>query len=259
MTKHLNYMNININERTLPLQGLRVLLMFGIVYLHVCQRPVLGGGVELVSFFFVISGFLYRDKLPWSKYMKKKALGIYPTYWIVLFLSEIVCFLRGGNNLSWGIIPHVLLLQSWYPNLWFSFANYVGVAWFVSSLLFCYAASPFIYRCLVKNCSKQMALVVFLIIFVCICIIDSKFYVEETNPLFPFRAWLTYINPMFRLLEYMMGMLLWKIVAAVTYIHVKPKYELIVIAFLTIYLYGIYANWGGQIINSPCVYDRFYI
>lgn len=246
---------MSISERTLPLQGLRVLLMVGIVCLHVYQHPVFGDGRELVSFFFVVSGFLYRDKLSWKKYLKKKAIGVYPIFWIVLLLSEVICYIRGGNNLNWDIIPHILLLQSWIPDLWFSFA-YVGVAWFVSSLMFCYAVSPYIYK-YVSGISMKKALLGILALSVFICGADGC-RVDFYNQHFAFIEWLTYVNPIFCMMEYTVGMLLWKMIEDTQYVRLKTKYEPFVVVLLAIYFYWIYAD-GGEIVNSPCVYDRFCI
>lgn len=46
-------MNTNISERTLPLQGIRVMLMLGIVLLHTYKNPVFGNAFQLVSFFLL--------------------------------------------------------------------------------------------------------------------------------------------------------------------------------------------------------------
>lgn len=102
--------------RTLPIQGFRVLLMIGIVLLHTYgNKPILGGGNELVFFFFVVSGFLYRDKLIWKKYIMKKMLALFPAYWIVLLIHCMMSMLGGVNKFTIDIIPYALLIQSWIP------------------------------------------------------------------------------------------------------------------------------------------------
>lgn len=242
MKSKFDYMSIS--ERTLPLQGFRVLLMLGIVCLHVYQYPVFGSGRELVSFFFVISGFLYRDKLPWNAYLLKKAISVFPVYWIVLFLSEVICYLRGGNNLTWDIIPHVLLLQSWVPDLWFSFA-YVGVAWFVSSLMFCYVVSHLVYR-YVSRVSTRNCLLGILILSFFVCYTDEC-RVDFYNQRYAFVEWFTYVNPVFCMLEYMMGMLLWNVVKNAQYVHLKVKHEPLALILLAIYFYCIYENGGAKL------------
>lgn len=235
-------MDTKISERTLPFQGLRVLLMLCIVMLHTYNKPILGSGRELVSFFFIISGFLYRDKLPWKQYMKKKIWGVYPIYWIVLILSEIICLLRGGNNIHWSLVPHLLLLQSWYPDIWFSF-DYVGVAWFVSSLMFCYAVSPMLYRGISKmRVTSSCFVMAFL--FVDLMLLDSL-VVSHKDVNFHFRDWLCYANPFYRLIEYMVGMFLWNVTKSKPYCRLKVSHEPIAFCIIVAYFYAIYAQWGG--------------
>lgn len=237
-------MNTKISERTLPFQGLRVLLMLGIVMLHTYNKPILGSGRELVSFFFIISGFLYRDKLPWKQYMKKKIWGVYPIYWIVLILSEIICLLRGGNNIHWSLVPHILLLQSWYPDIWFSF-DYVGVAWFVSSLMFCYVVSPMLYRRISKM-SVTSSCIALVLLFVVLFALDLlKVPYEDAR--FAFREWLCYANPLCCLMQYVIGMLLWNAVKQMPYCRMKVSYEPIALCVVVAYVYAIYAQMGGQI------------
>lgn len=128
-----------MNERTLPFQGLRVILMIGIVGLHTYYKGIFGEASDLVPFYFVLSGFLYRDKLPWFPYMKKKVLGIYPFYLFIMGCSITICVLRGRFVLDWNIFPNLFIMEFWpIPNN----VSYVSASWFVGSLLWCYAFSP---------------------------------------------------------------------------------------------------------------------
>ena len=231
-------MNTNISERTLPLQGIRVMLMLGIVLLHTYKNPVFGNAFQLVSFFFIVSGFLYRNKCSYSEYIKKKILGVFPLFWIVLFLSESICFIRGGNNITWSIVPHILLLQSWVPNSDFAF-NYVGVAWFLSSLLFCYAVAPFLYKYVSKCSIYKTWLMVIVLYAIIVCMRDYHCANKGVED------WLKYINPLFCMFEYLLGMLLFNSVRNCKYIVLPRHYESVALIVLVSYFYSIYANWGG--------------
>ena len=103
---------ITMNERTLPFQGLRVLMIMGVMCLHTYQYPVFGAGEELVSFFFVLSGFLYKDKLSWKSFMLHKFKQIFPFYWICLGIVLFISFIRGGTN-----------LEEYWSNLSFVFSS----------------------------------------------------------------------------------------------------------------------------------------
>lgn len=82
----------------------------------------------------------YRD------YMCNKISSMLPLQWLSVILAVIVLHL----SVNWDIIPHLLLLQSYIPEKGFEFFNYNGVAWFLSSLMFCYALSPVVYKVILK-------------------------------------------------------------------------------------------------------------
>lgn len=185
--------------------------MLGIVLLHTYGKPILGSGGELVSFFFVVSGFLYRDKLPWKTYMWKKIKALFPTYWLVLLLYCLKCIHAGGDVVKWAIIPHLFLVQSWIPYSGVEYAfSYVGVSWFLSSLMFCYICSPVLFK-LVQKISQQKALGGILIAFMVVAMFH---HFDGDNS---YGLWFAYISPYCRVFEYLMGMLLWRAIGKKTY------------------------------------------
>ena len=153
--------------RRLPtLTGLKLILLFLIFLWHApIQKagwPDLGA--RCCELFFVISGFLvaynHHNQLESSNghnltYYFKKLAQSYPAYLFSLALSILWLFLTQEE--AWlksdyliGLPFHLLLIQSWIPNI---ALNYNGAAWFLSSLLFCYAASPYIsvtLKCLMR-------------------------------------------------------------------------------------------------------------
>lgn len=56
-----------MNERTLPFQGLRVLMIMGVMCLHTYQYPVFGAGEELVSFFLFFPDFYIKTNYPGNR------------------------------------------------------------------------------------------------------------------------------------------------------------------------------------------------
>ena len=226
---------MDIKFRTLPIQGFRVLLMMGIVLLHTYgNKPVFGGGNELVSFFFVVSGFLYRDKLIWQKYIVKKMLALFPAYWIVLLIHCMMSMLGGVNKFTVDIIPYALLIQSWIPQESVFYAlKYVGVAWFLSSLLFCYILSPICYRVILRFFSnRSLPLMIFFYLCVLACM--------ELDKSFSLGGWLAYISPLVRLFEYLMGMCLWSAIKDKQQVHLTKRKDLLAIFFVIAYFGFIY-------------------
>ena len=139
-------MNISKDNltRTAPFQGLRLIGIITIVAGHAGLNLV--GGGNWCTFFFILSGFLYKTQISnWKDYFDyiwHKASRLYPIYWICLFLYLGLAVLRGSiseYSLDRDFIPHFLLLQSWIPAV--AAMAYLGPAWFLSSLLFCYCFS----------------------------------------------------------------------------------------------------------------------
>lgn len=144
-----------VAERTSSIQGLRVLFILSIIFMHAGLK-VFGEGGELCSFFFVVSGFLFAGKqVKTLPYMKKKLSSMYPIYLIFLAIWIVSDSLVSGHvAIKSNIVAHLLLLQSWRPA--FVPFDYLGTAWFLSSLLFCYACGPTLSRWLSKWSKPQL-------------------------------------------------------------------------------------------------------
>ena len=229
-------MSIKIPERTLALQGLRFLFITDIVFGHAGNMFLGGGGVEC-SFFFVVSGFLFTLKpLPYKEYLWRKVKHIYPPYWICLALLLMGFFVKGTwdkLDFGWDIIPHLFLIQSWIPvkDAWFF--KYLGPSWFLSSLLFCYAIAPFLYKCV--NSYKKWIIHQVILTSVLICIV-----LENTSP---YASWLTYASPIIRSLEFLLGMQLKMLLKVVPY--KESQFALFTPILLIVYIAILgYTHWG---------------
>lgn len=216
-------------KRTMPFQGLRLLMILGVVCLHTYMHPVFGAGEELVSFFFVISGFLYKNRLPWKQFVWHKVKQIYPFYWLVLLMTLMVAMVRGQHVFNGNLIWHILLVQSWIPqdDLTFAF-SYVGASWFLSSLLFCYIFASPTYKFITKI-SKKSALLLLLFAFIMVC----SFRIYEST--YRFGVWMAYASPYFRFLEYFMGMTLNHLTKGLQYRCLPYKCEFVSILLLFVY------------------------
>lgn len=181
-------------SRTSCFYGLRLIAILGIVVLHT-GNEILGGGAALCSFFFIVSGFLYVNNdfsfKNYIKYLKKKVFKIFPIYWFCLILYLLFQFLRGHFYIDYDIIPHIFLVQAWFP--WGKEMAYLGMAWFLSSLLFCYLFSPLVSLLLKKY--KYLSL------FAALTIICSIFLYDCWH-----SPWMTYISPVYRISEYALAM-----------------------------------------------------
>lgn len=173
------------------LQSLRLLGIITIVAGHAGLS--LWGGGDWCSFFFVLSGFLYKTEVKdwqdYGNYIWRKAKSIYPVYWFCLVSYIVLAYIRGcveQYTIGWDVIPHLLLLQSWIPGI--EPMAYLGPAWFLSSLLFCYCLSPVVKRAVAYSPYSITAIVAFYLFWTCLLGFD------------------TYISPVYRLGEYAFGM-----------------------------------------------------
>lgn len=179
-------------------QGLRLLALAGIVMGHL-GKVWIGGGVELCTFFFILSGFLFKQNNAsdyWG-YVKRKITQIFPVYWLCLSLYLLLALLRGNaeqSRIGWDIFPHLFLIQSWIPSTDMFAMRYLHVAWFLSSLLFCYLVAPLLYRIMYGN---RWSIIIFPIIMV-LC----RRYAELTPE---YHSWITYFCPLVRALELAVG------------------------------------------------------
>jgi peptidoglycan/LPS O-acetylase OafA/YrhL len=107
----------------------------------------LTAGPEMVSFFFVLSGFVlmiaYWDRdLDTKKFLRARFARIVPIYYLALIA---VLFLEGADFEKRAILLNVSFLQSWFPPYPLS----INIpAWALSVELFFYVSFPIVIRML---------------------------------------------------------------------------------------------------------------
>lgn len=179
-----------------------------------------GGGSLAVAIFFVLGGFLstlgYKDRIfspdfSYKDYMIGKCIKFYPMHWLLLLFAIPFIILNKNSVVEslclFGI--NASLMQSWIPikSVYFS-GN--AVSWYLSDTLAFVAVFPFLLRWMLNGSSKSKAVVSISIIlaYVLLWVFMPQ---EYTHRFF-------YINPIFRLVDYMVGM-----AAALYYLNIKDK------------------------------------
>ncbi len=130
------------------------LLLILVWHCGVLKAPDLGA--RCCEIFFVSSGFLeaYRHGFSWEFTLeecflsvRRKLRVIYPMYLASLLSAVALSFLTGKITLELRFVgtmlPYLLLMQSWFPKIAL-LPEYNGASWFLSALLLCYAATPFV-------------------------------------------------------------------------------------------------------------------
>lgn len=194
------------------LQFLRYLFALMIFHHHFFLNPqIVQFGAFPVAFFFILSGFVmtkgYEEKVlantfNYKTYIKKRIIKILPLNVICLGLyllipvSADILNSRFSFSNYFFVIPDILMIQAWIPikEIYFS-GN--AVAWFLSDILFCYLMFPF----LLKLIKSKYGNVVF------ICILTFYFVFIQFIKGDALHS-IIYINPLFRIIDFMIGILL---------------------------------------------------
>lgn len=172
-------------------------------------------GAIFMTGFYLLSGyvlyFIYNSKdlqqlTEIGRFLKKRILGILPLYYVCGFLYEFIFkTLSLQDNLL--IFPIELLgIQSLFTSI--SNLSHNGGTWFVSCLLICYLLYPFIQEMVKQMANKhKMAIICFLGgILLYAPIIQIKFNTATI-----------YDNPIFRCLEFSIGVFLASIMQSVAF------------------------------------------
>ncbi len=161
------------------------------------------GGDCGVSFFLMLSGFVmtkgYGDLVgnktfDYRTYIKRRLVRIYPLHALCL-LGAFVLY-RGGLG---PMLSSALLIQSWIPERDYYFSGN-AVAWCLSVLLFCYAIFPFLLNVLKQGFKSRLYVFGVAVVAVVVAI----WFVPER-----LEHALFYISPVFRIVDFMAGILLY--------------------------------------------------
>jgi peptidoglycan/LPS O-acetylase OafA/YrhL len=166
-----------------------------------------------VSFFFILSGFVmslgYASKcnlsdFDFKMFIEKRLIRIYPLHlfcFILFYFSLLANGVFSFHGLLMGL-PSVFLMQSWIPipDVFFG-AN--AVAWCLCDMLFFYILFPYlssVFVCKKFFQSVFYLLFVLLVYVMCLYLIPTK-YIHDV----------VYINPIFRLVDFIWGIFLYKV------------------------------------------------
>ncbi len=178
----------------------------------------LEGGNLSVTFFFIISGFLlaysYGERIvsgevTSDKFFLKRIAKVYPLHVIGFVLSlpliiapKIYCNTLSLNDLYWGG-QNLMLLHSWVPNNEV-FLSYNAVSWFLSDIAFFYFLFPLLAIALLKRTTPQRVIISFLVLL----FVEAFLILPMPSE---YAQSLVYINPMFRLVDFVLGILLFQV------------------------------------------------
>ena len=204
------------------LQGLRAIMMFIVVFAHLFGiNIVYGGAGEVMPFFFVLSGFVltlaYGNKdiklnlKSEGKFLLKRLKKVYPLYFVMLLIMAIYYIsltMLGKTDHSVldyikYFITDIFMVQSWIPKKEY-YMSLNGVSWFLATLVFCYIIFLPVSKVLKRiqksqNVGSILAIGILFLTIVYQILAKKIFLLEE---------YYTYVFPIYRCLEFILGMVL---------------------------------------------------
>nr|WP_275409363.1 acyltransferase [Streptomyces sp. SID12501] len=205
------------------------------------------GGWAGVTFFFILSGFVLtwsaRDNDTTRAFWGRRLVKIYPNHVVTFFLALAS---YAYVSATWGSgIPNFLLLQAWIPHdyVFFSINN---PSWSLSCELVFYLLFPALYRGVRRIRADRLwwwaagtaAAIVLLPLVVELLPTGETFGPNHANsPLYGHsitQMWLVYIFPPVRVLDFLLGILMARIVLSGRWIGlgVLPALALTVAAYV---------------------------
>lgn len=185
------------------------------------QRLFSVGGWTGVSFFFVLSGFV----ITWSArrndtlvaFWRRRLMKIYPNH-VVTFALAMLLFAAPVTAISaW--LPNLLLLHAWFPSIDI-FLSVNGPSWSLCIELLFYLAFPFMLRWLWNVPEERLWASAGLTVVSLVAVQLGIHYLISDQPhisQYPISLdqwWLAYYFPPFRLFEFVLGMIMARILMA---------------------------------------------
>ena len=208
------------SEKITSLQGVRAMAFLGIFSSHVGLSQL---GPWGVSVFLILSGFLLAytgyDKA-WdqslggcAKFSVQKIRKLYPLHVLTLLVVLAVELWPMLATHVWKDIAilggkaflNAALLHAWVPSaeVYFSLN---GVSWYLSVCLFLYFAFPFVMKRSKGAAPKKLVTVAILVYLAQVVVAVLTRHVEIPHwRFYGFQKWLTYICPLFRLGDLVIG------------------------------------------------------
>lgn len=189
------------------LQAWRFIFALMIFHHHFFIEPqVVQFGFFPVAFFFILSGYVmamgYENKVDgpsfsYLSFIKKRLIRIYPLHLFCLILALILPVVSFIDLKSYILaLPELFLVQAWLPIKGLYSLN--PVSWYLSSLLLVYLCFPFLMRWLKGQYGWYTTILILIVYFVVMPFIGD----EWVN-------YLIYVSPYFRIIDFILGMMLY--------------------------------------------------
>ena len=202
------------SNRIQTIQVLRA-IAFMEIFLGHCGVTFFTGSFG-VSIFIVLSGFCmainYLPKIENIqtsfaanvKYAVSKIKNLYGLHLVMLVCAYLLAKMPTSVGAIKRLVMDALLVQSWSPHA-DDYFSYNGVAWYLSTYLFILILAPWVMKVLSKRKKPSHLIAGMTAVFAGMVVI-GLFVTRRQIPIGNnFAFWLTYISPVYKLLEFIMG------------------------------------------------------
>ncbi|MFC0205072.1 acyltransferase family protein [Novosphingobium soli] len=180
-------------------------------------RNVIDYGHGRVGFFFMLSGFVLchayeakfaRGALTYRAFLVRRVLRIWPLHMLVAVPLAAWFLWRIGTEGLPIVVANLLLLQSWIP-MYDYFASLNAPSWSLSTELFLYTMFPLLVMLSRRRLQVLCAgLVIWSFVAPAVLALAGYGHVMDENGAVGFGYWFTAINPVMRLTEFTIGMVM---------------------------------------------------
>jgi len=193
-----------------------------------------------VSFFFVLSGFvlsysyqekIIRGEISFKRYLFLRLARLTPLHWATA-LPFIIFAIYSDNLNPITSLLNLIYMQSWLPHST-AYFSLNAPSWSLSNEMFFYFCFFFLTSMTLK---RLIGLTSGLILFIILCAFFVTIYLDGSKFLGSDRTiahWLFYIFPGFRILEFISGMIiyrLWRSGHSVNAIWLIPAYIFLIVS-----------------------------
>lgn len=180
------------------------------------------GGWTGVGFFFILSGFV----LTWSarpsdtirRFWRRRFFKIYPNHLVTFAVALAVLVLLGQGWGGWKTLANLFLLQAWFPQLDVEI-SVNPVSWSLSCEMLFYLSFPLVLRLIDRIEAKRLwywfgavAALVYIMPVIAWSLPQRPLFPNSPTPASQWEFWFVYALPPVRMLDFVMGILLARIV-----------------------------------------------
>lgn len=216
-----------------------------------------------VTFFFILSGFILshtyqrliqeRAITP-KKYILLRLARIYPLHFLTAAPFVLLLLYKQPPDFIPKILTNLTLLQAWIPTSAYYF-SLNAPSWSLSVELFFYSSFIFLATMRTRALVMFSLALFFLISITAILMMSTGNGQWSQNGALTISHWTFYINPAFRLLDFIVGILIYRLTfGAGKKIENATRHEVLSVALLLISMYVFSAYQFPEALRSQLLY-----